>query len=222
VDEAESWRQTYDDPAWNIEQPFRWVDPAEVRSCLGHLTFVILILSAQAVLPSLRAYRGTTVLDSITPLRTPHIVINEPPPLNPWVAYFNIPSDPQDAAFGARLTVPWPRVINEPYAGPDIHMWDVDESEVAIDDELWASDDMAVDVTTAESLDIIGESDSEQDMECEDDDSDSSRPESPGPDTPLDSPPLSLAVALDIATSKNKEAWLAVPGVHRRPRQHSL
>jgi hypothetical protein len=165
-------------------------------------------VAVQAVLPSLRGFRGTTVLDSIAPLRTPHIVINEPPPANPWVGFFNIPSDPQDAAFGARLTVPWPRVVN---AVPDVYEEYADEPDVP---ELWMGEDSlaAISVSDTNADDTGDESDASEDVsDCE------SRPDTPGPDTPLDEPLPSLPIV-----KRHDSAWLAVPDVRRRPRQLSL
>ena len=49
---------------------------------------------------------GNTVLDSVCPLVAPHIIITEPPPQDPWIAYNNATNDPQDCAFGNRLVVP--------------------------------------------------------------------------------------------------------------------
>ena len=52
----------------------------------------------------------------MTPFTVPHIVVSEPPPQNPWIAYDNRPSDPQDSQWGARLTVPANHVtvVNQP------------------------------------------------------------------------------------------------------------
>jgi hypothetical protein len=68
----------------------------------------------------MRTYRGTTVVESPSPLLAPHLVINEPPPADPWVWWANVPPQPQDARFGASLTVPWAVAVNPPsYADQD-------------------------------------------------------------------------------------------------------
>ncbi|KAF8622171.1 hypothetical protein AX15_007286 [Amanita polypyramis BW_CC] len=70
------------------EKPFHWVDPAE------------------PFLQRRNQFRGTIVIESPTPFSVPHIIINEPPPQDPWIAWCNATTSPQDHGFGRYLTVP--------------------------------------------------------------------------------------------------------------------
>jgi hypothetical protein len=49
---------------------------------------------------------GTTIIDSVNPFIAPHIIINAPPPQDPWVPWGNATNDPQDMGYGRYLTVP--------------------------------------------------------------------------------------------------------------------
>jgi hypothetical protein len=189
------------------------------------------------LLPTLRSQRGTLILDSIVPLVAPHIVINEPPPVNPWIAFFNIPSDPQDAGLGNRLTVPWPRIINEPcYAVDEVFDAIPDEVEfynVASDDgHSWTNEDVVDDCATYINLEVTGDEGETSSIESDDSSSSledcDSRPDTPAPDTPLDSPVMLRFGAVKTPDGVNGHVsaseWLVVPTAARsgRPRQVSL
>ncbi|TFK43754.1 hypothetical protein BDQ12DRAFT_718944 [Crucibulum laeve] len=73
----------------SIEKSFQWTDPAEP-----------ILLSSKYV-------AGTTIVESQYPCTIPHIVINAPPPQDPWIVYNNATNDPQDGGFGQYLTVPF-------------------------------------------------------------------------------------------------------------------
>ena len=51
-------------------------------------------------------FRGTIVIESPSPFSIPHIIINEPPPQDPWIVWHNATTSPQDHGFGRYLTVP--------------------------------------------------------------------------------------------------------------------
>ena len=53
-----------------------------------------------------RYHLGTTIIDSVCPFLAPHIIINAPPPQNPWIAWENATNDPQDRGYGRFLIVP--------------------------------------------------------------------------------------------------------------------
>jgi hypothetical protein len=169
---------------------------------------------------------------------TPHIVINEPPPPNPWIGYYNRPSDPQDASFGSRLTVPWHRVINEPYAEATYAENDVEAMvefyDASSDDgHEWPNDDDKSDgLATVEIFEVSDDDNDyagspypEDEDSCEGEstgEESDSRPETPAPETPLDSP-IELRFDTSVkAAGSSHGAWLVVPGVRRRPRQLSL
>ncbi|GBE79939.1 hypothetical protein SCP_0211410 [Sparassis crispa] len=87
---APLFRARWDTPGFlqRFEKPFRWSDAAE---------------------PLLSFYRrciGAIIIDSTTPCTTPHIVIQEPAPNNPWELSANVTSSPQDYGYGRFLTVP--------------------------------------------------------------------------------------------------------------------
>ena len=46
------------------------------------------------------------VIDTICPLIAPHIIITEPPPEDPWIAWSNATNNPQDFGYGKYLAVP--------------------------------------------------------------------------------------------------------------------
>ncbi|PFH51297.1 hypothetical protein AMATHDRAFT_3149 [Amanita thiersii Skay4041] len=71
-----------------VEKPFQWTDPAE------------------PFLKRTNQYRGTIVIDSTSPFTVPHIIINEPPPQDPWVSWNNATNSPQDHGCGRYLVVP--------------------------------------------------------------------------------------------------------------------
>jgi hypothetical protein len=53
---------------------------------------------------------GTTIIDSHSPFRVPHIIINAPPPQDLWIPWNNATNDPQDHGYGRLLIVPSPSV----------------------------------------------------------------------------------------------------------------
>lgn len=69
------------------EKPFRWTDPAE------------------PFLQRKNQFRGTIVIESPSPFAVPHIIINEPPPQDPWIPWHNATNSPQDHGFGRYLVV---------------------------------------------------------------------------------------------------------------------
>ncbi|KAM6496074.1 hypothetical protein JOM56_008780 [Amanita muscaria] len=69
------------------EKPFRWTDPAE------------------PFLQRKNQFRGTIVIESPSPFSVPHIIINEPPPQDPWIPWHNATNSPQDHGFGRYLVV---------------------------------------------------------------------------------------------------------------------
>ncbi|CCM00679.1 uncharacterized protein FIBRA_02718 [Fibroporia radiculosa] len=73
-----------------LKRPFRWTDPAE------------------PLLSSYSHFPGVMVIDSTTPCTTPHIVVHEPPPADPWAPHYNMTPNPQDCGQGYFLTVPSP------------------------------------------------------------------------------------------------------------------
>jgi hypothetical protein len=86
---AIAYRERYDTalPFADIERPFLWSDPAE------------------PILLASRHYRATVIIDSPSPFRVPHIVINQSPPEDPWAIATNVINDPQDYGFGRYLVV---------------------------------------------------------------------------------------------------------------------
>ncbi|KAK2466047.1 hypothetical protein APHAL10511_001689 [Amanita phalloides] len=79
---------TCEEYACPSEKPFRWTDPAE------------------PFLQRKNQYRGTIVIESPSPFTIPHIIINEPPPQDPWIYWHNATTTPQDHGLGQYLTVP--------------------------------------------------------------------------------------------------------------------
>jgi hypothetical protein len=66
---------------------------------------------------------GTTIIDSHSPFSVPHIIINSPPPEDPWVPWNNATNNPQDHGYGRFLIVPSPSVgiINT-----NVEYWEAD------------------------------------------------------------------------------------------------
>ncbi|OCH94340.1 hypothetical protein OBBRIDRAFT_789472 [Obba rivulosa] len=87
---AASFRVRWDSPEFSsaVDKPFKWSDPAET------------------LLSEYGRYLGSTVIDSHKPCSIPHIVIQEPPPQDPWVLDMSYTPSPQDFGFGYYLTVP--------------------------------------------------------------------------------------------------------------------
>ncbi|KAF9448249.1 hypothetical protein P691DRAFT_58848 [Macrolepiota fuliginosa MF-IS2] len=143
----------------SIEQPFIWNDPAE------------------PLLLSLKHMLGCTVLESSCPFTAPHIIINSPPPQNPWIPWHNAVNDPQD---GRYLVVPSSRVnfVNMGEEEPEFTT-----SSAASSKFFFASDE-------EEDDDIREDADYEEDEDDLDVDHPesppASRPASPGPETPTD------------------------------------
>ncbi|KAF8639654.1 hypothetical protein AX17_000919 [Amanita inopinata Kibby_2008] len=102
------------------EKPFRWVDPAEVTQALS-LYVRGIANSDQPFLLRTNQYRGTTVIESPSPFSVPHIIINEPPPQDPWVIWHNTTTNPQDYGSGRYLVVPYRMVLytNSPDGAED-------------------------------------------------------------------------------------------------------
>ncbi|KAF8238948.1 hypothetical protein L208DRAFT_1374871 [Tricholoma matsutake] len=81
---AMTFRKRYDslpDRFNAIATPYVWSDPAE-------------------------RLRGTTIIDSHSPFRVPHIIINAPPPQDLWIPWNNAINKPQDHGYGRFLIVP--------------------------------------------------------------------------------------------------------------------
>ncbi|TCD67551.1 hypothetical protein EIP91_012248 [Steccherinum ochraceum] len=91
---ASAFRRRWDCPqfAKDVETPFHWTDAAE--PLLAHLS----------------RDPSSLIIDSAHPCTTPHIVITEAAPQDPWEASANNTPNPQDCAFGYYLTVPSPAV----------------------------------------------------------------------------------------------------------------
>ncbi|KAF9006602.1 hypothetical protein BDQ17DRAFT_293260 [Cyathus striatus] len=87
---AISLRDRYDDPSYLplFEPSFCWTDPAEP-----------IIVTTKRIL-------GTIFIESPSPFTIPHIIINSPPPQDPYIPWMNGTNSPQDAGFGRYLTVP--------------------------------------------------------------------------------------------------------------------
>ncbi|OSX59485.1 hypothetical protein POSPLADRAFT_1184248 [Postia placenta MAD-698-R-SB12] len=99
---ALSFHVRWRDPAFRLrfERPFHWTDAAEP----------LLSFFSQTL--------GATVIDTVTPCTTPHIVIEEPAPEQCWALYHNSVPNPQDVGFGHYLTVP-SSFVNYVNAQPD-------------------------------------------------------------------------------------------------------
>ncbi|EGO27660.1 hypothetical protein SERLADRAFT_406684 [Serpula lacrymans var. lacrymans S7.9] len=113
---APAFRARYDTPFFvqSLEKPFEWSDPA------------------QPLISSCRHFLGVTLLESDRPCTVPHIMISEPAPQNPWVAWQNA-INPQDDTY---LSI-FPRCIT--FVGTDelpIHDNDGEAraAELAIDE----------------------------------------------------------------------------------------
>lgn len=121
---ALSFHVRWRDPAFRLrfERPFHWTDAAEP----------LLSFFSQTL--------GATIIDTVTPCTTPHIVIEEPAPEQCWALYHNSVPNPQDVGFGQYLTVPssFVNYVNaepDPYEeAPDAGM-DVDDSSSAQESE---------------------------------------------------------------------------------------
>ncbi|KAG6880150.1 hypothetical protein C0992_004602 [Termitomyces sp. T32_za158] len=99
-DIARALRKRYDfqpNVLSDVEPGFTWTDPAE------------------PLLIANRRMLGATILDSICPFLTPHIIINSPPPQPYHLTENNTTPYTQDAAFGDRLVVEasYTSIINE-------------------------------------------------------------------------------------------------------------
>jgi hypothetical protein len=123
-------------------------------------------------------YRGTIVLESPTPFTVPHIIINEPPPQDPWIPWYNATPNPQDHGYGQYLIVPH-RLVYQVHVPTDD---DDDDGDAA--DGFYSS----MSPTHAEE-------EEESDFSCQDDDfisgsfsssSSESEPETPDPDSLMD------------------------------------
>lgn len=114
------------------------------------------------------------MIESPTPFTVPHIIINEPPPQDPWIPWSNATTNPQDQGFGQYLTVPH-RLVYQ------VHV---------------ATDDDDIDADTHEFYTSMPlEEEEESDFSCQDDDmvsgsfsssSSESEPETPDPDSLMD------------------------------------
>ena len=107
---------------------------------------------------------GTTVLESSCPFSAPHIVINSPPPQNPWIPWYNAVNDPQD---GCYLIVPSPRasyinmdedvlesrsVISSATSAKFLPASGDDEEDIQADADYEDKDDLEVDQFESPSL----------------------------------------------------------------------
>lgn len=72
----------------------------------SHLIMQPMTYNVQPFIESSRYTFGSIVLESPSPFTVPHIIINTPPPCDPWVAYRNTTSNPQDCGWGQYLIVP--------------------------------------------------------------------------------------------------------------------
>lgn len=124
---------------------------------------------------------GAIVLESSCPFTVPHILINSPPPQNPWIPWHNAVNDPQD---GRYLTVPSPRVN---YINMDVG--EGEEPEFKWSTSSAASSRFFLAGNEEEGDCIVEDADYEDEDDLEVDQSESpppSRPGSPGPETPTD------------------------------------
>jgi len=125
---------------------------------------------------------GATVLESSCPFVAPHIIINSPPPQNPWIPWHNALNDPQD---GRYLIVPSSRVnyINmDEDEGEEVESRSVIPSATSL---KFFDDEEDIDDTQADE--DYEDEDYEDDLEVDHFESPSpppSRPSSPGPETP--------------------------------------
>jgi len=135
---------------------------------------------------------GATVLESSCPFVAPHIIINSPPPQNPWIPWHNALNDPQD---GRYLIVPSSRVnyINmDEDEGEEVESRSVIPSATSLkffDDEEDIDDTQADEDYEDEDYEDedYEDEDYEDDLEVDHFESPSpppSRPSSPGPETP--------------------------------------
>lgn len=121
---------------------------------------------------------GATVLESSSPFTAPHIIINSPPPQNPWIPWHNAVNDPQD---GRYLVVPSPRV--------NFVNMDNEEPQSRWTPSSAASSRFFIPSDEEEDDGIRGDFDYEDEDDLDVDHSESpppSRPGSPGPETPTD------------------------------------
>lgn len=92
------------------------------------------VIHSKPILLMSQRLLGTTIIDSHCPFRVPHIMINAPPPQDPWVPWNNATNNPQDHGYGNCLIVPCSSVgvINTHVAGDCLSFiddWTVDPSE---------------------------------------------------------------------------------------------
>jgi len=119
---------------------------------------------------------GATVLESSCPFVAPHIIINSPPPQNPWIPWHNALNDPQD---GRYLVVPSSRVnyINmDEDEGEDVESRSVISSATSLKFFL-ASDDDEEDIDDIQA--------DEDDLEVDHFESLNPPPSPPDPETPI-------------------------------------
>ena len=132
-----------------LERPFQWTDEAEVRGVLQVGQFDTLTFG-QPLLTYFNHCLDTTVIDSSAPCTVPHIVIQEPPADEPYVAPYHNHIPPHQDRYFLTIPSPFSHVVydDEPSVrGVELHLAPGDECSPMLVASVEA--DVELDVATA-------------------------------------------------------------------------